>query len=111
MKIVTTDDDLKRYMEEAVSVSNDSPVLLDRFLNDAIEVDIDVISDGKDVFIGAIMEHIEEAGIHSGDSGCYIPPYTLSDKIISKLRTQVTQLALELNVIGLMEALMFHKLI
>ena len=102
MEIVTTDDDLKRYMEEAVSVSNDSPVLLDRFLNDAIEVDIDVISDGKDVFIGAIMEHIEEAGIHSGDSGCSIPPYTLSDKIISKLRTQVTQLALELNVIGLM---------
>jgi len=102
MEIVTTDDDLKRYMEEAVSVSNDSPVLLDRFLNDAIEVDIDVISDGKDVFIGAIMEHIEEAGIHSGDSGCSIPPYTLSDKIISKLRTQVTQLALELNVVGLM---------
>ena len=102
MEIVTTDDDLKRYMEEAVSVSNDSPVLLDRFLNDAIEVDIDVISDGKDVFIGAIMEHIEEAGIHSGDSGCSIPPYTLSDEIISKLRTQVTQLALELNVVGLM---------
>ena len=102
MEIVTTDDDLKRYMEEAVSVSNDSPVLLDRFLNDAIEVDIDVISDGQDVFIGAIMEHIEEAGIHSGDSGCSIPPYTLSDKIISKLRAQVTQLALELNVVGLM---------
>jgi carbamoyl-phosphate synthase large subunit len=71
MEIVTTDDDLKRYMDEAVSVSNDSPVLLDRFLNDAIEVDIDVIADGKDVFIGAIMEHIEEAGIHSGDSGLF----------------------------------------
>jgi carbamoyl-phosphate synthase large subunit len=82
MEIVTTDDDLKRYMDEAVSVSNDSPVLLDRFLNDAIEVDIDVIADGKDVFIGAIMEHIEEAGIHSGDSGCSIPPYTLSDEIM-----------------------------
>ena len=102
MEIVTTDDDLKRYMDEAVSVSNDSPVLLDRFLNDAIEVDIDVIADGKDVFIGAIMEHIEEAGIHSGDSGCSIPPYTLSDEIMTKLRKQVTKLALELNVIGLM---------
>jgi len=102
MEIVTTDDDLKRYMDEAVSVSNDSPVLLDRFLNDAIEVDIDVIADGKDVFIGAIMEHIEEAGIHSGDSGCSIPPYTLSDEIMTQLRKQVTKLALELNVVGLM---------
>ena len=102
MEIVTTDEDLKRYMDEAVSVSNDSPVLLDRFLNDAIEVDIDVIADGKDVFIGAIMEHIEEAGIHSGDSGCSIPPYTLSDEIMTQLREQVTKLALELNVVGLM---------
>ena len=102
MEIVTTDEDLRRYMDEAVSVSNDSPVLLDRFLNDAIEVDIDLICDGKDVFIGAIMEHIEEAGIHSGDSGCSIPPYTLSDSILMRLREQVTQLALELNVIGLM---------
>ena len=102
MEIVTTDEDLKRYMDEAVSVSNDSPVLLDRFLNDAIEVDIDLVCDGKDVFIGAIMEHIEEAGIHSGDSGCSIPPYTLSNSILIRLREQVTQLALELNVIGLM---------
>ncbi|MBT5644657.1 MAG: carbamoyl-phosphate synthase large subunit [Gammaproteobacteria bacterium] len=102
MEIVTTDEDLKRYMDEAVLVSNDSPVLLDRFLNDAIEVDIDLICDGKDVFIGAIMEHIEEAGIHSGDSGCSIPPYTLSDSILMRLRKQVRQLALELNVIGLM---------
>ena len=102
MEIVTTDEDLKRYMDEAVSVSNDSPVLLDRFLNDAIEVDIDLVCDGKNVFIGAIMEHIEEAGIHSGDSGCSIPPYTLSDSILMRLREQVTQLALELNVIGLM---------
>ena len=76
MEIVASKEDLTRYMGEAVSVSNDSPVLLDKFLNDAIEVDIDVISDGEDVFIGAIMEHIEEAGIHSGDSGCSIPPYT-----------------------------------
>ncbi len=102
MEIVTTHEDLKRYMDEAVSVSNDSPVLLDRFLNDAIEVDIDLVCDGKDVFIGAIMEHIEEAGIHSGDSGCSIPPYTLSSSILIQLRAQVTQLALELNVIGLM---------
>ena len=102
MEIVTNHEDLERYMDEAVSVSNDSPVLLDRFLNDAIEVDIDVICDGKEVFIGAIMEHIEEAGIHSGDSGCSIPPYTLSNKIISELEVQVTQLALELNVLGLM---------
>ena len=102
MEIVTTDQDLRRYMEEAVSVSNDSPVLLDRFLNDAIEVDIDLVCDGKDVLIGAIMEHIEEAGIHSGDSGCSIPPYTLSNDILARLREQVKQLALELNVIGLM---------
>ena len=102
MEIVASKEDLTRYMGEAVSVSNDSPVLLDKFLNDAIEVDIDVISDGEDVFIGAIMEHIEEAGIHSGDSGCSIPPYTLSDVILNKLRKQVTKLAVELNVIGLM---------
>ncbi len=104
MEIVATNDDLKKYMDEAVSVSNDSPVLLDKFLNDAIEVDIDIISDGKNVFIGAIMEHIEEAGIHSGDSGCSIPPYTLSSKILANLREQVTKLALELKVIGLMNA-------
>ena len=102
MEIVASKEDLTRYMGEAVSVSNDSPVLLDKFLNDAIEVDIDVISDGEDVFIGAIMEHIEEAGIHSGDSGCSIPPYTLSDVILNKLRKQVIKLAVELNVIGLM---------
>ena len=102
MEIVASKEDLTRYMGEAVSVSNDSPVLLDKFLNDAIEVDIDVISDGEDVFIGAIMEHIEEAGIHSGDSGCSIPPYTLSNVILNKLRKQVTKLAVELNVIGLM---------
>ena len=104
MEIVTNDQDLKKYMDEAVSVSNDSPVLLDRFLNDAIEVDIDLVSDGKTVFIGAIMEHIEEAGIHSGDSGCSIPPYTLPDNMIQTLREQVTLLALELNVVGLMNA-------
>ena len=102
MEIVANEDDLRRYMGEAVSVSNDSPVLLDKFLNDAVEVDIDIISDGHEVFIGAIMEHIEEAGIHSGDSGCSIPPFTLSEEIIVRLKEQVTQLALELKVIGLM---------
>ena len=102
MEIVTNNNDLKRYMDEAVSVSNNSPVLLDRFLNDAIEVDVDIISDGENVFIGAIMEHIEEAGIHSGDSGCSIPTFTLNKNILEKLRTQVKELALELNVIGLM---------
>ena len=102
MEIVTNNDDLKRYMDEAVSVSNNSPVLLDRFLNDAIEVDVDIISDGENIFIGAIMEHIEEAGIHSGDSGCSIPTFTLNKDILEKLRAQVKELALELNVIGLM---------
>ena len=102
MEIVTNNYDLQRYMKEAVTVSNNSPVLLDKFLNDAIEVDVDAICDGTDVFIGAIMEHIEEAGIHSGDSGCSIPPYTLSEKILNKLRDQTKKLALELNVIGLM---------
>tara|TARA_B100001113_G_scaffold50171_1_gene36455 strand:- start:5959 stop:9189 length:3231 start_codon:yes stop_codon:yes gene_type:complete len=102
MEIVANEEDLTRYMGEAVSVSNDSPVLLDKFLNDAIEVDIDIICDGEEVFIGAIMEHIEEAGIHSGDSGCSIPPFTLDEETIDKLKKQVTKLALELNVIGLM---------
>ena len=102
MEIVTNDHDLQRYMKEAVTVSNNSPVLLDKFLNDAIEVDVDAICDGKDVYIGAIMEHIEEAGIHSGDSGCSIPPYTLKEIILKKIREQVKKLALELNVIGLM---------
>ena len=102
MEIVTSNIDLERYMREAVIVSNNSPVLLDKFLNDAIEVDVDAVCDGTDVFIGAIMEHIEEAGIHSGDSGCSIPPYTLNKKILNKLRDQVKRLALELNVIGLM---------
>ena len=102
MEIVTNDNDLKKYMKEAVTVSNNSPVLLDKFLNDAIEVDVDAVCDGKDVLIGAIMEHIEEAGIHSGDSSCSIPPYTLTETILNKLRNQVRKLALELNVIGLM---------
>jgi carbamoyl-phosphate synthase large subunit len=102
MEIVYNEDDLRRYMREAVSVSNDSPVLLDRFLDDAIEVDVDAICDGKDVLIGGIMEHIEEAGVHSGDSACSLPPYTLPQAIQDRMREQIRQMALELKVIGLM---------
>ena len=102
MEIVTDSEDLKRYMREAVSVSNDSPVLLDRFLNDAIEVDVDCIYDGQQVLVGAIMEHIEEAGVHSGDSACSIPPYTLSQAMQDELKRQVEVMAKELQVVGLM---------
>ncbi len=102
MEIVYNEEDLRRYMREAVSVSNDSPVLLDRFLNDAIEVDIDAICDGKDVVIGGIMEHIEEAGVHSGDSACSLPPYTLSPAVQDRMREQIRKLALGLKVVGLM---------
>ncbi len=102
MEIVHDEEDLRRYMREAVSVSNDSPVLLDRFLNDAIEVDIDAICDGQDVVIGGIMEHIEEAGVHSGDSACSLPPYTLSAAIQDRMREQIRKMALELKVVGLM---------
>jgi carbamoyl-phosphate synthase large subunit len=104
MEIVYNENELRRYMREAVSVSNDSPVLLDRFLDDAIEVDIDAISDGKDVLIGGIMEHIEQAGVHSGDSACSLPPYTLSAAVQDRMREQMRKLALELKVVGLMNA-------
>ncbi|MCC5796750.1 MAG: carbamoyl-phosphate synthase large subunit [Methylophaga sp.] len=102
MEIVYNEEELQRYMLTAVQVSNDSPVLLDRFLDDAIEVDVDAICDGKDVLIGGIMEHIEQAGVHSGDSACAIPPYSLSPAIMDQLREQVRQMARELGVIGLM---------
>jgi carbamoyl-phosphate synthase large subunit len=102
MEIVYDEIDLRRYMREAVTVSNDSPVLLDRFLDDAIEVDVDAICDGKDVLIGGIMEHIEQAGVHSGDSACSLPPYTLSPALQDQMREQMRQMALELGVIGLM---------
>ncbi len=102
MEIVHDEDDLRRYMHEAVSVSNDSPVLLDRFLDDAIEVDIDAICDGEDVLIGGIMEHIEQAGVHSGDSACSLPPYTLSASVQDRMREQIRKLAFALNVRGLM---------
>jgi len=102
MEIVYDEIDLRRYFKEAVSVSNDSPVLLDRFLDDAIEVDIDAICDGTDVVIGGIMEHIEQAGVHSGDSACSLPAYTLSAEIQDEMRGYIKALALELGVIGLM---------
>ncbi len=102
MEIVYNEEDLRRYMREAVRVSNDSPVLLDRFLDDAIEVDIDAICDGKDVLIGSIMEHIEQAGVHSGDSACSLPPYTLSPALQDRMREQIRKMALELKVVGLM---------
>jgi carbamoyl-phosphate synthase large subunit len=102
MEIVHEQGDLERYMREAVKVSNDSPVLLDRFLNDAIEVDVDCIADGHRVFIGGIMEHIEEAGVHSGDSACSLPPYTLSEDLQDELRLQTAAMAQALGVVGLM---------
>ena len=102
MEIVYNEEELQRYMQTAVSVSNDSPVLLDRFLDDAIEVDVDAICDGKEVLIGGIMEHIEQAGVHSGDSACALPPFSLSQEIMDQLRVQVKQMALELGVVGLM---------
>ena len=102
MEIIREADDLRRYMAEAVQVSNQSPVLLDHFLSDAIEVDVDAISDGEQVFIAGVMEHIEEAGVHSGDSACSLPPYSLSREIEDRLREQVRQMAKGLHVVGLM---------
>jgi carbamoyl-phosphate synthase large subunit len=102
MEIVHEEPDLRRYMAEAVQVSNESPVLLDRFLNDAVEVDVDALCDGHEIIIGGIMEHIEEAGVHSGDSACSLPPYSLGPTIQDRLREQVRAMALELGVVGLM---------
>jgi carbamoyl-phosphate synthase large subunit len=102
MEIVHEQRDLERYMREAVKVSHDSPVLLDRFLNDAIECDVDCISDGTRTFIGGVMEHIEQAGVHSGDSACSLPPYSLSQETIDVLKHQTAQMAKGLNVVGLM---------
>jgi carbamoyl-phosphate synthase large subunit len=101
MEIVYQQSDLERYMREAVKVSNDSPVLLDRFLNDAIEVDVDAVSDGKEVIIGGVMEHIEEAGVHSGDSACSLPPFSLSRELQDELRRQTVSMARALKVVGL----------
>ncbi|MCM8613931.1 carbamoyl-phosphate synthase large subunit [Accumulibacter sp.] len=102
MEIVHEERDLERYMREAVKVSNDSPVLLDRFLNDASEVDVDALCDGEEVLIGGVMEHIEQAGVHSGDSACSLPPYTLSAEMQDELRRQTRLLARALKVCGLM---------
>jgi len=102
MEIVHEQKDLERYMREAVKVSNESPVLLDRFLNDATEVDVDALSDGEQVMIGGIMEHIEQAGVHSGDSACSLPPYTLSARLQDELRRQTEAMARALKVVGLM---------
>jgi len=106
MEIVYEEEELKRYMREAVQVSNDSPVLLDHFLNCAIEVDIDAVCDGTDVVIGGIMQHIEQAGVHSGDSACSLPAYSLAQHIQDEIREQVRKMALELDVIGLMNVQM-----
>ena len=102
MEIVYNEVELRRYMRDAVKVSRDSPVLLDYFLNSAIEIDVDLVSDGKQVVVGAIMQHIEQAGIHSGDSACSLPPYNLPMAVQDEIRAQVSMLALELGVIGLM---------
>jgi len=102
MEIVYTEADLVRYMEAAVKVSNDAPVLLDRFLDDAVELDVDAVCDGEQVVIGGIMEHIEQAGIHSGDSACSLPPYSISADIQDRVRVQVEKMAKALGVVGLM---------
>jgi carbamoyl-phosphate synthase large subunit len=104
MEIVYQEQDLRHYLKSAVNVSNDSPVLLDKFLDDATEVDIDAVCDGKSVLIGAIMEHIEQAGIHSGDSACTLPPFSLSSVVQHDLIDQMTKMALSLGVVGLVNA-------
>jgi len=102
MEIVHHEADLMRYMENAVRVSNDSPVLLDRYLSDAIEVDVDCVADGREVFVGGVMEHVEQAGVHSGDSACCLPPHSLSAEVEAELRRQTEMLARALDVVGLM---------
>jgi carbamoyl-phosphate synthase large subunit len=102
MEIVRNDAQLARYITEAVVVSGDSPVLIDSYLSNAIEVDVDAIADGKDVFIAGVMEHIEEAGVHSGDSACSLPPYSLKAPIVAEIERQARELALALKVVGLM---------
>ena len=109
MEIVYNEEELKRYMHEAVMVSNESPVLLDYFLSSAIEIDVDVVSDGEQVVVGAIMQHIEQAGIHSGDSACSLPPYNLTVEVQDRIREQVTALALELGVVGLMNTQLAYQ--
>jgi carbamoyl-phosphate synthase large subunit len=102
MKIVYSENELNEYMDLAISVSNEAPVLIDKFLDQAIELDVDCICDGSDVYIGSVMQHIEEAGIHSGDSACSLPPVNLSDEMIAKVESQTKVIALGLGVVGLM---------
>ena len=109
MEIVYKEDELRRYMNSAVKVSNEAPVLLDHFLNAAIEVDIDAVSDGETVVIGAIMQHIEQAGVHSGDSACSFPPYSLPADVQDEMREQVKKMALELGVVGLMNTQLAYQ--
>jgi carbamoyl-phosphate synthase large subunit len=109
MEIVYNEDELRTYMKEAVQVSEDAPVLLDHFLNAAIEVDIDSVSDGKDVVIGAIMQHIEQCGVHSGDSACSLPPYSLPAHVQDEMRVQVKKMSLELGVVGLMNVQLAYQ--
>ena len=109
MEIVYREEDLLRYMRDAVRVSEDSPVLLDSFLSAAIEVDIDAVSDGETVVIGAIMQHIEQAGVHSGDSACSLPPYSLATEVQDQMREVVRAMALELGVCGLMNVQLAYQ--
>jgi carbamoyl-phosphate synthase large subunit len=109
MEIVYKEEELRKYMREAVQVSDDSPVLLDHFLNAAIEVDVDAVSDGKDVVIGAIMQHIEQAGVHSGDSACSLPPYNLAADVQDEMREMCRRMALELGVCGLMNVQLAYQ--
>ena len=109
MEIVYNEKELRRYMKEAVKVSEDAPVLLDHFLNNAIEVDIDAVSDGENVVIGAIMQHIEQCGVHSGDSACSLPPYSLDADVQDEMREQVRKMAVELGVIGLMNTQLAYQ--
>jgi carbamoyl-phosphate synthase large subunit len=102
MELVHTEAELKKYLKEAVEVSDQKPILLDGYLTDAIEVDVDIISDGNEIEIGGILQHIEQAGIHSGDSACSLPPYSLSEKVIKEIEKQAKEIAAELHVIGLM---------
>jgi carbamoyl-phosphate synthase large subunit len=102
MEIVYDEEDLKSYFREAVIISPDHPILLDKFMENAIEIDVDAVSDGEDTYVGGIMEHIEEAGVHSGDSACVLPPHTIGDELIEELKRQTQALATELQVKGLM---------
>src|SRR6185295_8454524 len=102
MVIAYDEDSVRRYMREAVTFSQDRPVLIDRFLEDAVEVDVDALCDGADVLIAGVMEHIEEAGVHSGDSSCVLPAYSLSANVLSQIEDYTVKLALAMQVVGLM---------